>query len=357
MIKSALASLTVALSAAAAAPAGGAPATQPGLVLREFIANPPPTKSSHASTIEQTRDGVLAAWFGGPYERHPEVEIWTARLQASGWSAPVKVADGIQADGKTRHGCWNPVLFQPKEGPLLLFYKVGPSPESWWGMLMTSTNAGRTWSVPVRLPEGQVGPVRNKPVQFPDGGLLCGSSTEDHGWRLHMEWSPDLGRTWERTPVLNDGKTTELIQPTILRWPSGSTQILNRSRRTPRIFESRMGASWRDWTPPAPTSLPNPNSGIDAVVLRDGRGLLVYNHAEKDRSPVNVAVSSDGRDWQAALVLEDGPGEFSYPAVIQAADGKVHITYTWKRERIRHVVVDPAKLDPRPMAGGSWPSR
>ena len=69
-----------------------------------------------------------------------------------------------------------------------------------------------------------------------------------------------------------------------------------------------------------------------------------------------VAVSEDGRLWHAALVLESEPGEFSYPAVIQASDGKVHITYTWKRQRIMHVVLDPARFSLRPMPAGEWPA-
>ena len=102
------------------------------------------------------------------------------------------------------------------------------------------------------------------------------------------------------------------------------------------------------------TEMPNPNSGTDAVTLRDGRQLLVYNHNPnyKGRSPLNVAVSKDGKEWLAALVLEDEPGApngFSYPAVIQTSDGLVHVTYTWRREKIKHVVVDPSKVELSPM--------
>ena len=328
---------------------------QPGLVKSEFIFETAPFKSSHASTVVETKEGLLAAWFGGPHERHPEVVIWTARNEGGKWSAPVQVADGIQADGKTRYPCWNPVLFQPRSGPLLLFFKVGPSPSEWWGMLMTSTDNGRTWSKPRRLPDGQVGPVRNKPVQLPDGVLLCGSSTEDNGWRIHMEDTPDLGQTWERTPALNDGKNPGLIQPTILQWPSGKTQILCRSKQS-AIYESWMGSGWKDWSAPTRTALPNPNSAIDAVMLKDGRALLVYNHSSTSRSMLNVAASKDGEHWEAALVLENLPGdlEFSYPAVVQTSDGLVHATYTWKRERIKHVIIDPAKLHLRKITNGSW---
>jgi predicted neuraminidase len=121
------------------------------------------------------------------------------------------------------------------------------------------------------------------------------------------------------------------------------------------VFETWSEDGGQSWTPVALTSLPNPSAGTDATTLRDGRHLIVYNHTEKGRSPLNVAVSRDGKAWDAALVLESEPGEYSYPAVIQASDGKVHITYTWKRQRVRHVVVDPARLTSVPMTGGAWP--
>ena len=56
-------------------------------------------------------------------------------------------------------------------------------------------------------------------------------------------------------------------------------------------------------------------------------------------------------------MLEDQPGEFSYPAVIQGRDGLVHVTYTWKRRTIRHVVIDPAKLVLRDLVNGDWPKQ
>ena len=86
------------------------------------------------------------------------------------------------------------------------------------------------------------------------------------------------------------------------------------------------------------------------MTLRDGRHLVVYNHATRARTPLNVAVSDDGEAWEPALVLESEPGEYSYPAVIQTRDGLVHVTYTWKRQNIRHVVIDPATLRPAPVS-------
>ena len=100
---------------------------------------------------------------------------------------------------------------------------------------------------------------------------------------------------------------------------------------------------------------PNPNSGTDAVTLKNGTHLLVYNHTEKGRSPLNLAISKDGKTWEAGLVLEKDPGEYSYPAIIQTADGMVHITYTWKRLRVRHLMIDPAMLSGKAIVGGEWP--
>ncbi len=315
---------------------------------REFIYETAPFPSCHASTIVETSDGhLVVAFFGGQDEKHPDVGIWLSRLDNGNWSAPVEVANGIQytkIDGTPyRHPCWNPVLHQPKNGPLMLFYKVGPSPDTWWGMLMTSDDQGATWSTAMRLPEHIDGPVKNKPFELADGTILCPSSTEFDGWRIHMEWTADLGRTWHRTEPLNDGQAIGAIQPSILTLGPNQLLALGRTRQGKlfRITSSDQGQSWSSMTL---MDLPNPNSGTDAVTLKDGRHLLVYNPTSQGRTPLNVAISSDGVTWNDVAVLENSPGEYSYPAIIETNDNLVHITYTWKRERIRHVVLDPSTL-------------
>ncbi len=326
----------------------------PAVLKQEFLYETAPFPSCHASTIVETRPGLVTAWFGGTHEKHPDVGIWLSRLVDGKWTAPLEVANGVESPEK-RHPCWNPVLFQPKTGPLLLFYKVGPSPDTWWGMLMTSDDAGNSWSKPRRLPEGILGPIKNKPIQLPNGDLLCGTSSEHDGWRVHFERSSDLGQTWQATAAVNDGKQIGAIQPSFLVHKDGRLQAVGRSQQG-RIFEISSTDGGRAWGPLTLTSLPNPNAGTDAVTLADGRHLIVYNHTAKGRSPLNVAVSNDGREWQAALVLEREPGEYSYPAVIQSSDSLVHITYTWKRQRIKHVVVDPRRLTTAPIVQSQWPS-
>lgn len=332
------------------------------IVKSEFIFETAPFPSCHASTIAETKSDLVAAWFGGTAERNPDVCIYVARNENGHWSPPMKVADGVDF-ATNRLPTWNPVLFQPKDGPLLLFYKVGPSPATWWGMLTTSTDDGKTWSKPQRLPEGILGPIKNKPVQLPNGDILCGSSTEGNGWRVHFERTSDFGKTWKATPPLNDGKQIGAIQPSILFYPNGRLGAIGRTRNEKmfQIWSDDGGLTWGHMNLMA---LPNPNSGTDAVTLRDARQLLVYNHntldgsKNKGRSPLNVAISNDGTNWMAALVLEDDPNApngFAYPAVIQTSDGLVHITYTWERKRIKHVVLDPEKLKWQPIINGQWP--
>ena len=316
------------------------------VTLHEFIFETPPTPACHASTIVETSSGqLLASWFGGTAEGKPDVGIWVSRLEGNAWSKPVEVANGRQPDGKTLP-CWNPVLFQPRaangNSPLMLFYKIGPSPSTWWGLLRTSTDDGKTWSEPRRLPDGILGPIKNKPVQLSNGDILSPTSDETKGWRVYFERSNDLGATWTKSDFLNEGKQIGAIQPSVLFLGGEKLLAIGRTRQK-RVFQITSPDNGKTWGEMTLTSLPNPNSGTDAVTLKDGRHILIYNHTEEKRSPLNLALSSDGVNWQMVATLESEPGEYSYPAIIQTADGRIHATYTWKRQKIKHVVVELGK--------------
>ena len=191
--------------------------------------------------------------------------------------------------------------------------------------------------------------------------MLCGSSTEYDGWRVHFESIRlDAGQptgAWTRVGPINESHEFNAIQPTFLRHADGKLQVLCRTK------ESVVSTSYSDdqgitWTKMKVTNLPNPNSGIDSVTLPDGRHLLIYNHLGSGqtgwgrRGMLNLAISRDGVAWRKVAVLEREEGaEFSYPAITQATDGLVHLTYTWKRQRIKHVVVDPALIQPGELLG------
>ena len=315
-------------------------------VREELIIHDAPFAQCHASTLVETKKGdILAAWFAGTHEGNKDVKIWTSLNRNGIWTAPRVVADGIINDSES-YPTWNPVLFKTKQNLLFLFYKVGPNPREWWGMYKTSSDLGITWSAAVRLPDGILGPVKNKPVELSDGSILSPSSTENNDqWKVHIERSADQGKTWQKIPV--DPETDfEVIQPSILSYPDGLLQILCRSKQGNVIgsWSEDQGMTWSKLTR---TELLNPNAGTDAITLKDGSQLIVYNPLVpgkewfNGRFKLNAAQSSDGKIWKDILVLEDGTKEeYSYPAVIQTEDGKVHITYTFDRKNMKYIVIE-----------------
>ena len=333
-----------------------------GILVDEFIYTDAPFPQAHASTIAETPDGLIAAWFGGTKEGNKDVCIWTSRLVNNKWTTPGKIAEGIIND-TLRYACYNPVLFYAPNDELLLFYKIGPNVAGWTGWMMRSRDNGKTWSKREALPEGYLGPIKNKPLLI-NNTLICPSSTERNGWKVHFEYTNDFGKTWTKSADINDGIKVSAIQPSILTYKDGSMQILCRSKNR-TINESWSSDGGKTWSEVKASSLPNNNSGTDAVTLKDGRQLLVYNHVKPAdslpngkgaRTPLNVAISKDGKNWDAVLILEDSPiSQYSYPSVIQSKDGMVHIVYTWRRERIKYVKIDPGKLKGKPIINEQWP--
>ncbi len=350
----------------------------------------------HAATIVETREGdLVAAYFGGTHERHPDVCIWVSRKPKGSdrWSDPILAGDGVffpgtpdallagvndsttlasvgpvaqfaDADPRLRRkACWNPVLTEMPSGELWLFYKVGLRVADWTGWVVKSKDGGKTWSKREPLPQGFIGPVKNKP-EIVDGRLICASSTESGGWKLHFEILDLAIGQWDyigpipadsaylTEDLLPDGITPRegarlrpinCIQPSILRHGDGRLQVLMRTRN------GRLATSWSDdrgrtWSRVTLTDIPNNQSGTDAVTLADGTHLLIYNPfstlpatKKGPRTPLAVARSTDGLHWTPIVTLEDSPiSQYSYPAIIQGRDGDIHCIYTWRRQRIAY---------------------
>ncbi|HYZ85926.1 MAG TPA: sialidase family protein [Bryobacteraceae bacterium] len=330
--------------------------------LTEFVADPLPTPSCHASTIVQLPSGdVMVAWFGGTAEGKPDVAIWSATRHDGTWSKPVVLAQEPSV------ATYNPVLFYTKDGTLWLYYKFGPHPTSWTAARRFSRDDGKTWSDVEHLPAGIYGPIRVKPLILGDGTILSPTSVESyHSWAAWIEESTDGGKTWTKhgpitvpaniaKAIVNNASqstnpfswahTTGIIQPVLI--PMGGQKLKLFARSTANIGNvvtadsSDLGRTWSD---SRVVDLPNPNAGIDAVRLKDGRLVMIYNHSTSARTPLNLAVSRDGETWKPIETLESEPGEYSYPAMILGSDDALHITYTWKRQNIRYRRIPIADL-------------
>jgi len=289
----------------------------------------------HASTIVETNNGLLSAWFGGTREKNPDVCIYASSLENGHWGTPVLIADGIINDS-LRYPCWNPVLFKRDNGDIILYYKIGPSPGKWWGVYKSSSDEGKTWSDKIRIPDGLYGPIKNKPEKLSDGNILYPTSVETpEKWNIYVEKSNQDLSNWEKIEINNNGFNA--IQPTILFHGKDKLQMLCRSKNK-KIVETWSEDNGNTWSPIEATSLVNNNSGIDAVTLLNGKYLLICNPIEKGRNKLSLFISDDGKNWKELLILEDQPkGEFSYPAIIQGRDGSIHITYTYNRVKIKYV--------------------
>jgi predicted neuraminidase len=359
---------------------------QSGLIFAPLISGnalPGTPRDAHASTLVELRNGdVLAAWFGGTWEGNADVKIYSARLHAGVWSARHELARAEQV------ACWNPALFHDAKGVLWLYYKIGKSPSTWTGMRMSSQDEGKSWSKAEPLPAGVLGPIKDKPLVLADGTIISGSSVEDAKWTVWIERSADGGCTWTKAgPItipealdipdagalaaVREGqhtdhdavagvdtkvnppseKTVGLIQPAVVSLGAHRLRLYARSKsRAQRIAIADSYDDGRTWAQARYIDLPNPNSGIDAVGLRDGRVVLIFNNSYNRRSPLNLAVSRDGEHFTVFRKLDEGPGQYSYPAIVQAANGDLLMTYSWRRQSIKFVRV-PLKEIPEPESG------
>ena len=313
------------------------------------------TGEAHASTIVEAADGsFLCAWFGGARESSKETDIWMARYENGTWGKSAIVAP------EPNVACWNPVLFRTPDDRIWLFYKSGDNVPSWAGVYKTSDDNGYTWSETVIMPAGVYGPIKNKPIMLSDGRMLCPSSAENYrAWTSWMHIFDIENNSWALSNAIEfPGNPHGLIQPTV--WEAEPGHIVSLMRSTQDIGVIARSDSFDNgetWSPAEATELPNPNSGIDAVKLADGRVVLIYNHTTRDgegRSTIHIAVSDDdAKTWSEPWLMEDEGGEYSYPAVIQAENGDVHVTYTWFRKGVRHAVFTPDEISK--VADGTLP--
>jgi len=331
---------------------------------------PATQRDNHASTLVELKNGdILAAWFAGTKEGAPDVAIYSSRMHHGAWSAPIELARANKV------ACWNPVLFHTNDGRLWLYYKYGTKPATWLGARKVSTDEGLTWSAEEHLPDGILGPIKDKPLVLPDGTIVSGSSVENGKWNAWVERSTDNGATWTKfgpitlpeaadipdagaiaaskqvdTPTPDETVHTKLyppakevigiIQPSVVSLGEHHLRFYARVHsKANRIAISDSLDDGRTWSQAHLIALPNPNSGIDAVRLKEGRIILIFNNSYNTRTPLNLAVSKDGEHFKIFKTLEDSPGQYSYPAIIQATNGDLLMTYSWRRETIKFVRV------------------
>lgn len=323
------------------------PMRDEAILVDEFLYREASFPQCHsASIVETTKGDLVATYFGGTKERNPDVCIWVSRKPkgSNTWTAPQKAADGVFSSDY-REACWNPVLYQVPNGELRLYFKIGKNVAGWKGWMVRSKDGGKTWSQREQLPDSLYGPIKNKPI-LSKGRLIAPTSDERKGWRVYFEYSDDMGKTWKRTDFVEADKGVLAIQPSIIVLPDGRLEALcrTRSRQVGVTFSSDNGETWSKLQL---IDMPNNNSGLDAVTLKDGGYVMVCNQwpIEPDkqkgaRTPLALMRSTDGIHWTHWITLEDSPiSQYSYPSIIQTSDGHLHTVYTWRRLRVKHIEI------------------
>lgn len=301
----------------------------------------------------------------------------------------------------SRKAAWNPVIFYNKANKQLeIYFKLGINPRDWSGWIVRSKDGGKTWSKRESLGKfcnadelkgiedlRVLGPVKNKIFELPllspatvpgaiapvpatensklktQTRLIAPTSLELGGWRLYFEISDDGGKTWHRTadveaplteaPAVEAGKPVNAIQPAIIQLEDGRLAAVARTR-SEHVAITYSSDNGETWSKLELLSVPNNNSGLDAVTLSqpfDGgyKHVMICNDAPVPqgikggkglRTPLSLQRSKDGMHWEHWLTLEDSPiSQYSYPSIIQTKDGNLHCIYTWRRQRIKHVEI------------------
>lgn len=312
--------------------------------------------SPHAPTVLEVDGVVIAAWFGGRFEKDPDTAIWTARRIDGVWEKPVKTVDVRNI------AAWNPVLFRLNDGTVVLYFKIGETIGTWHTEYVTSPDCGVTWSEPIELVKGDIGgrgPVKNKPIYLSDGAIVAPASLEGECWDSFADISYDNGVTWKKSENVplrrvnpNERRIRDrvynkhycfgkgIIQPTVWEDNEGVVHMLFRSTSS-RIFKSESHDKGKTWGLAYDTGLPNNNSGIDAVKLADGKIVLACNPRENipgmnkgARTPLVLLYSSDnGATWGELYTLENTDGAFAYPSII-CNDKEIMVVYSENREKI-----------------------
>lgn len=319
---------------------------------------------SHAATLVQTRGGdLLCSWFNGPREGSRETNVVLSRLPAGTdrWEQPrLMAADPDRSEQ-------NPVLFRDPEDRIWLLHTSNTPHQRTDAHVLAyrSDDDGLTWSAPQTLFAGPGFFLRNPPLFLSDGSWLLPAYQVDAGGEYSVvARSTDAGRSWQVREIPG---SRHRVQMSVAARPDGSLLGLFRSRAADRVYASESSDLGHTWTTPVRTALPNNNSAMHQIALADGRLAAVFNDAtmERDqfrfvpsgdswrkkavRTPLTIALSEDGgRTWPhwrnlqvADLEYKDSPVGYSYPTIIQTADGALQVAYSYLRKTIKHVRLAP----------------
>lgn len=335
---------------------------------------PNPYSSCHAADLLELPGGdLLCCWFAGSNEGNADISIVVSRLRKgeNTWSVPVKVSDDDERSEQ------NPSLFLTPEGEIWLMYTAQISraamPDAEFNLQYTaeirrkiSRDNGETWGVTETMFPKEDSFCRQK-IQILSNGRwvfgnwLCFNDNTHNGSDISIvQISDDKGKNWRSVEIPGSRRR---VHANLIETEEGKLTALFRSRSADNIYISRSEDWGETWSEPVRTELPNNNSSISAIKLQSGALAVVYNPVRvnddptqtvwpRQRCPIAIAVSDDnGESWPYVRLVEQGEGfigekndksnrRYEYPVIMQSADGKIHVAYSFGNRRcIKYVMV------------------
>ena len=306
-------------------------------VIYSHVLSPAPKRfpMSHAPYLAPIGENHVAViWFAGSREWAKDVHIMSAVFSSESgtWTS---IRDFVSDIG---YSLGNAVMLNDEAGGIHLWYV---RTKGYWQdgeivhMVMPHLEGGFTSREPLPLAAGWL--VRGRPLQKGSQVYLP----------VYHETANESG-IWEQDLTTGKGVLREtvtgpggLIQPTLVEFENNEFRFFMRNPRRPnRIHFAYSMNRGQTWSRPFPTTLPNPNAGLDVVRLTGSRLLCVYNDSERHRYPLSLAISENGGvEWEKIHDLEINPGEYSYPSLLLTGEG-LHLAYTYQREAIRFVTLN-----------------
>lgn len=312
---------------------------------------PSATTSVHASTMARLPNGeMMTAWFGGTREGASDVSIYASICSPrdNQWSEPFLLVDRahLQKDvARSIRKLGNPLLYV-QDGRLHLFV-VSVSYGGWSASSINhawSDDSGKTWSTFHRL---QLSPllnisslVRCAPIALSEGAI--GIPVYHELINKYGEWLvlDKNGQILDKTRIPSD---CNALQPAIISLNQNEALAFMRngdSYAGGKISVAKTEDGGVSWDQSADLPIHNPNSGISVLRIQDG-SLLLAGNSSSGRSILNLWKNAGklSDKWELVAQLENTrENEFSYPCLLQDENGDVHLSYTWKRKQIKHVV-------------------
>ena len=334
-------------SPAVTADAGALP-----LYSERFIVASPSPRHLHTPALSELASGDLLAVWKASRSKDASVALLAASYdrRAEVWRPARQVTSrlGTQKElGRPVATLANPVLLTRPDGTVSLFYV-----SAWWSWstasvtLKTSTDHGETWTPARRIVTSPVANastlVKAAPVLYTDGSVGVPAYHELVGLFPQLLRVSAGGSLVEKVRI-HRGQGS--LQPSIVPIDDREAIALMRNSRKGSVFVARTRDAGQSWSPVEALDLPNPNSPVMGVRLQDGAVLLVFNDSAESRENLSLALSRDGgRRWTSIHTFEEGErgtggfrANFSYPYMIRASDGVVHLVYSWHQTYIKHV--------------------